>query len=304
MQQRLRQRIPSKPIRDGIKVFAVCCPLSGYCYFFLPQQWTARDKLHASWATVRPNWASIPALVLFAMSQAVRFFADQPAGADRRYCVFMDRYFTTYASCRKLLDNGFDCVGTLNTLYGGVDSHVLWPKKKARTHGAMRFARSADKRVGVQLWQDRSTMHVLTTMHTLLRGGPEKTRAHTACSVVKRRVKTSDGQGWNVVDVPCPPAIRSYQEFMGGVDKADQIRGYCIWCQCEPEGLCRLIVLAFAAPRVLQCPAEIKEVVHLPLLLHCGCISRERLCDQTTHEQISCPLCAERLPPGTDKGAL
>jgi hypothetical protein len=36
-------RVVSKPIKDGIKAFALCAP-DGYCFDFLLQSWSAADR--------------------------------------------------------------------------------------------------------------------------------------------------------------------------------------------------------------------------------------------------------------------
>ena len=43
----------------------------------------------------------------------------------------------------------------------------------------------------------------------------------TGSTTVRRRQK--DGQ---CETVPCPPSVVAYNQFMGGVDKCDQLRGY------------------------------------------------------------------------------
>ena len=64
--------------------------------------------------------------------------------------------------------------------------------------------------VTASAWKDRKVVTVLST-----------NTQPTATGTVLRRQK--DGSR---VPVPCPEAIISYNEFMGGVDRGDQLRGY------------------------------------------------------------------------------
>ena len=64
--------------------------------------------------------------------------------------------------------------------------------------------------VTASAWKDRKVVTVLST-----------NTQPTATGTVLRRQK--DGSR---IPVPCPEAIISYNEFMGGVDRGDQLRGY------------------------------------------------------------------------------
>ena len=64
--------------------------------------------------------------------------------------------------------------------------------------------------VTASAWKDRKVVTVLST-----------NTQPTGTGTVLRRQK--DGSR---IPVPCPEAIISYNEFMGGVDRGDQLRGY------------------------------------------------------------------------------
>ena len=65
-------------------------------------------------------------------------------------------------------------------------------------------------KVTASAWKDRKVVTVIST-----------TTQPTAVGTVLRRQK--DGSR---IPVPCPEAIITYNEFMGGVDRGDQLRGY------------------------------------------------------------------------------
>jgi hypothetical protein len=153
---------------------------------------------------------------------AVVATSSDPSTPDRRHVIVTDRYFTTVKTCRELMSHNFECVGTLNTLYGGVPKEFLWADG-TRVHGAMRFARSGDHTILVQQWQDRGTVAVLSSVHTGVRGGPDETVGKANVYSVKRRVKGRGSDTWSVKDVPVPAAVHCYQSFYGGVDRSDQV---------------------------------------------------------------------------------
>ena len=62
----------------------------------------------------------------------------------------------------------------------------------------------------VTIWRDTKLVYVMST-----------NSSPSASTTVKRRAK--DG---SVADISCPENINLYNRFMGGVDMADQLRGY------------------------------------------------------------------------------
>ena len=64
--------------------------------------------------------------------------------------------------------------------------------------------------VTASAWMDRKTVMVMSTNNH-----------PSACGIVSR--KQRDGSS---LEVPCPASIISYNKFMGGVDRGDQLRGY------------------------------------------------------------------------------
>jgi hypothetical protein len=258
----IKVRIKGKPIRDGIKVFAICCPVTGYCLHFVVQEWTSFDKKHPRFGEFRRDWASIPALVSHLARKAA-----PPRRDGRKHVIIMDRYFTTVKSCVQLLEDGYHCVGTLNTMYGGVPKAVLWTKKK-RTHGSMRFARSEDGRILLQQWEDRSTVQILSTMHQGFRGPPSLTGTIADMPKVSRRRRVAAAK-WVTNQVPCPPAVRTYQEFMKGVDLNDQV------CVFQMLSCLNSFMLLVPVAVFLFHLDEEQTVVYEHVLFPCGHVHRE-----------------------------
>lgn len=205
-------------------VVCVALAVCRYTFHVEVHQWTAADRKKPSFATYRQDWASIPALVSY-MAKAAR------GTSPKLHCIVMDRYFTTVKSCRALMGAGFDCLGTINTMYGGIPKRVLWARDARREFGAMRFARSGDDKILLQQWHDRGTVQVVSTRHSGVRGSAAWVAENGDVGSVWRQRKNADGMSWSRVKVPCPDAVVCYQTFMGGVDLADQVR-VCVLRAC------------------------------------------------------------------------
>ena len=62
----------------------------------------------------------------------------------------------------------------------------------------------------MNVWKDTKLVYVMSTNAT-----------PSVSTTVKRRAR--DG---SVREISCPPNVYNYNRFMGGVDLADQLRGY------------------------------------------------------------------------------
>lgn len=141
-----------------------------------------------------------------------------------RHTLVCDNYFTSVKAFLAIKDiaPNFHAVGTLKQR-SDVPAKLLWPKKNnRRPRGSARFLRLTNRALLLQEWQDGGLVRVLTTGFVGFRGKPQTYGALPGIAHVDRWLLTGSG-GWTRVQVPCPPAVKFYQEKMGGVDKSDQV---------------------------------------------------------------------------------
>ena len=110
---------------------------------------------------------------------------------NKNHLVYFDNYFTSVPLLEYLKENGVDACGTVRAV------------RKALPVGLILFK-----------WQDNKPVLVLSNFH-----GAEMSSVHRT---------QKDG---SKLELPCPVAVRDYNENMGGVDKADML--------CAVQGLNR-----------------------------------------------------------------
>jgi len=110
----------------------------------------------------------------------------------------------------------------------------------------------------VTTWRDRKLVYIMST-----------NVSPTTTTTVKRRTK--DG---HVENVTCPLSIQLYNSYMGGVDRADQFRGY-YHVRMKSHKFYRFVLLNLTSLHSLcfiffSSPQQIHLLVPLGLL-HCEC---------------------------------
>ena len=185
----LKQYMPKKPIKRGIKVWVRADSANGYfCDFDV-----------YTGASASPE-KGLGATVLKRLTASLE---------SKHYHVFCDNYFTGIDFISDLLEDGIYACGTLRS------NHVHFPQelKPLTKKGLKRRGDSAVCQAGnlvLSIWQDNKPVTVLST------------NAQPIGNVsVQRRQK--DGTR---VDVPCPESVALYNQYMGGVDKGDQLCQY------------------------------------------------------------------------------
>ena len=183
---------------------------SRYTFAFQPHDWVKQDKNNPAYIEKHPYAASVNALVKYLASQL----------RERGHVIYMDNYFTSATTFRELLDMGHHAVGTMKSTRGELSS-LLWKQSKKRPAGMSRFLRSTDRKLVVQEWQDSGLVKVMSTFHTGLAGTADSLRGKPGVEAVIRKRKT--GYVYRPLEIPCPPAVLSYQQHMRGVDMADAV---------------------------------------------------------------------------------
>lgn len=126
---------------------------------------------------------------------------------QKRHLVVMDNYFTSVATFDAMLEMDQYGLGTMRANRGQPRGWGVTDKTAAGT--SMWQVRG--EKMAVMSWKDTGPVTLLSTAHN-----PEEATA------IRRRTKTAP----YFVDRPAPKAAEDYNNFIGGVDLADQLRSY------------------------------------------------------------------------------
>ena len=185
-----KQYLPAKPTRFGIKVWERADSHNGYVCEF--QVYTGKKVL--------PDGTRLAEIGLG--RRVVRDLTCQLMG--KYYHIYMDNYFTGIPLFEQLLEDGIYACGTIRGNRKFLPA-LLHPKL-LKTQGQSQVLQS--KQLVATSWYDNRQVNFLSTNSSPL----QSTR-------VERRQKNGD-----VRIVESRLAISNYQAYMGGVDRADQLR--------------------------------------------------------------------------------
>ena len=207
-----RQYLPAKPTKYGVKVWEICDARNGYCFDFDvylgrptgPGGAEAREVQLGQWTVLK-------------LTEKLR---------DKNYHVYFDNYFTSIPLLEELLRRGTFGCGTMRSNRKGLPQD-LWPaakKDKGKNVPCLEKTKkdflinSGDSvvfqkgQISVIAWLEKKRRKpVLIASTTTDPASPPVT--------VSR--KQNDGR---MADVPCPQAVKKYDEKMGGVDRNDALR--------------------------------------------------------------------------------
>ena len=181
----MKQYLPMKPVKRGFKVWAMADALNGYLYDFNVYTGATGERETA-----------LGEKVVLTLSEPLR---------GKHHQLFFDNYFTS-TLLDKLLARGTYGCGTIRTNRKNFPSEISEEAKKFERGGSV--FRQCGKIVATA-WKDNRVVNVGNTL-----ADP------TQLTTVKRRQK--DGTR---IDVDCPLCIALNNEYMGGVDHNDHLRG-------------------------------------------------------------------------------
>ena len=186
----LKQYMPMKPTKRGIKVWVRSDSVTGYVCDL--EVYTGRQGDTAE---------------VGLGGNVVRRLSRDLVGT---HChLYMDNFFSGVPLFTSLLDDGIYACGTFRTNRKWFPRELLpFTKAGLPTRGDYRWRQ--DGNLVATVWQDSKPVVVLST-----NSNPDDT------TTVRRKQK--DG---SVCDVVCPSVIAAYNQYMGGVDMGDQYRGY------------------------------------------------------------------------------
>ena len=188
----LKQYMPNKPTKWGVKLFAACDVASSYMF-----------DLDVYTGTAIEGQGEV-GLTQTVVTRVMNNYRDQ------HYIVFTDNYYTSPALATALKDLQCELVGTLRTNRTGVPAAIKDAKQfeKDSPRGAMRYTRSGTN-VFIQ-WKDKRAVTMLSTYH--------KGSDH-----IDIERNTKEGGQHVVVHLKQPRAIHDYNHGMGGVDTFDSM---------------------------------------------------------------------------------
>ena len=182
-----RQYLPSKPIKWGIKMWALCESDTGYAYNM--QVYTGKVEGQQEKGLAHRVCMDLLAPVL---------------GTNLR--VYMDNLYTSVALLSDLRVRGILACGTVRANRKGLPAALL-PKNVKLQRGE--FRRAQKDELSYAIWMDTKPVVTLSNFHDPAQQG----------TVLRRREQARR-------QVPVPKMLEDYQQHMRGVDLMDQAISY------------------------------------------------------------------------------
>ena len=238
-------KLPGKPIDQGYKIYALCD--RGYTYLFLfysgatGNECSNFTKATFSYAQLSPKDSldlynfkkrELTKSEISRLSsgfsptlQAVCHLVFSLPFNSYQFNIYMDNYFTTIPLFRHLRNYGIGAAGT--TRAKRPDFPSVLAINKDITKKILEWNHLSGEVVNgvcAVLWQDNNTVLFLTTIHNLQelvlsdRRKPKK----TSTNAIAARKPFADHEHRKLL--PIPALVDDYNQYMGGVDIADQLR--------------------------------------------------------------------------------
>lgn len=186
----IKQYMPNKPVKRGIKVWMRSDSSNGYISQFTV--YTGRKG-----ATTEVGLGG----------NVVRDLVEKVKG--KYHHVFMDNFFSSVPLFIQLLHNKIYACGTIRSNRKFLP-HDLKAVMKNGLPNRGDFDFRQDGNLALAVWQDTKPVSALSTNWD-------------PAEVMKVKRKKKDGTN---IEVNCPTLIHQYNQYMGGVDRGDQFRRY------------------------------------------------------------------------------
>jgi len=221
-------KMPNKPIGEGYKIFALCDHGYTYTFEFYSRIDGARPTTIATSAATsdQPTSAatSNQPIKLTPTSQTCLRLAKVLPYMTYRFNIYFDNYFSNVALFAILRELGISACGTARS--STIPEPLRIDNNTARKVLPWDHTSAViESGVLCGLWQDNNTVFVMSTIHDLNtrtlvhRRRPRETSTNAASA---RKIFASDVRKLLLI----PSLIDDYNQYMGGVDIADQLRSY------------------------------------------------------------------------------
>ena len=185
----LKQYLPNKPTKRGIKVWVRADSTNGY----ISQLQVYAGKIG------KKSEKSLGERVVKDLTRTL---------VGKNYTIYCDNYFTSVKLFDDLLTNSIYACGTLRSNRVGYPNEFKqYIKKGFSTRGESKQIQRGEKVFSI--WQDNKVVNLLST------------NCNVGVGTVLRTQKNGSRQS-----IPCPLNIIHYNMYMGGVDRSDQLRKY------------------------------------------------------------------------------
>ena len=205
-------RMPSKPITEGYKVFALCDV--GYTY-----NWIFASRSNSFNGLVLQEGLTPTGSTVFQLASSLPYLSGL------HFNIYMDNYFPSQALLIKLRELGMGACGTARVNTSAFPPALHDERKNIPWNEVSGGPADAAGKVLAVQWQDNSAVHFLTTIHTLeerVISERKKPRISSSNGPAIRRTFGSQER----LNVPIPVITNDYNRYKVGVDVADQYRSY------------------------------------------------------------------------------
>ena len=189
-----KQRIPSKPVRDGIKIFQLTESPSGYSWSF---------EIYAGKRQGEDQIAGdlgVTGLVVTQLLWGLEFQNYEP---------YTDNFYTSIPLALFLQERGIRLCGTIRANRKYLPKAIIQAGKQLKNRGDIVYASSGN--LLFLVWKDRKPVSFLSSLHNADLG-----------EVMERNCRDAEGNHAKLA-VNCPQIVHDYNAYMMGVDKNDQV---------------------------------------------------------------------------------
>lgn len=206
----IKVRMPDKPVKFGVKFFELCDAKTGYCKNF--SMYAGKDDRAVG-----------------AIGKTGQVVMDLVAELhNTNHHLYVDNFYTSPVLFLLLKERGILAAGTARPRKGY--PHDQLKETVLQKRGDVAWLTEKDRKMTALRWKDKKDVFFLSTIHPPPvvpawvendDSGTDADDERDTADVVCRRVKVRGN--WVSKKIYRPQIVKSYNEFMGGVDLCDQM---------------------------------------------------------------------------------